>query len=179
MDELWGYLPGERAASVHLTLFPDRGALGEMLDPDLLARWDWLLQVREEVNRAIETARQQKAIGNALAARVVVRANGVESHSRLASQDLEMLFMTSSAPLLGPGDEFEEDGWLARGRIHDLDIAVAKAQGVKCQRCWRYVPALSGDPGRQGLCNRCVDALSTRPASRGEAEAGARSGVVE
>jgi isoleucyl-tRNA synthetase len=179
MDELWGHLPGERAASVHLTRFPDRDALAELVDPDLLARWDWLLQVREEVNRVIETARQQKAIGNALAARVVVRANGIESHSRLASQDLEMLFMTSSAPLLGPGDALEEDGWLARGRIHDLDIAVAKAEGVKCQRCWRYVGVTSEEPGREGLCGRCVDAISTPPGSRNAAGAGARSGVVE
>ena len=38
-------------------------------------------------------------------------------------------------------------------------ITVRRTGGVKCGRCWRYVPSVTDtDPG--GLCARCVDALA-------------------
>jgi isoleucyl-tRNA synthetase len=39
-------------------------------------------------------------------------------------------------------------------------VSIARATGVKCERCWRYVPAVSSDPAWAGLCERCQDALS-------------------
>ena len=41
-----------------------------------------------------------------------------------------------------------------------VHIVAAKAGGVKCDRCWRYVPAVSSDPGREGVCTRCEAALA-------------------
>ena len=34
--------------------------------------------------------------------------------------------------------------------------------GTKCERCWRYVPEVSAEPDRAGLCPRCVEALPSR-----------------
>jgi hypothetical protein len=31
---------------------------------------------------------------------------------------------------------------------------------VKCNRCWRYVEAISADPVQAGICDRCQDALT-------------------
>ena len=39
-------------------------------------------------------------------------------------------------------------------------IAIERAGGVKCERCWRYVPSVSSDPIWAGLCERCQDALA-------------------
>jgi isoleucyl-tRNA synthetase len=39
-------------------------------------------------------------------------------------------------------------------------VTIVRADGVKCERCWRYVPAVSGDPASAGLCERCQDALA-------------------
>jgi isoleucyl-tRNA synthetase len=39
-------------------------------------------------------------------------------------------------------------------------IAIERASGVKCERCWRYVPAVSTEPAWQGVCDRCQSALS-------------------
>ena len=36
---------------------------------------------------------------------------------------------------------------------------IERAGGVKCERCWRYVPSVSSDPSLAGLCDRCQDAL--------------------
>jgi isoleucyl-tRNA synthetase len=41
-----------------------------------------------------------------------------------------------------------------------LAIEVGKADGVKCERCWRIVPSVSSQAEREGLCQRCEDALS-------------------
>jgi len=37
---------------------------------------------------------------------------------------------------------------------------VERAAGVKCERCWRYVNAVTTEPDRAGICDRCVDALA-------------------
>jgi len=39
-------------------------------------------------------------------------------------------------------------------------VAVDRAAGTKCERCWRYVPEVSSEPDRTGLCPRCVEALA-------------------
>ena len=39
-------------------------------------------------------------------------------------------------------------------------IAIVRATGVKCERCWRYVPAVSSEPAWAGLCDRCQGALA-------------------
>jgi isoleucyl-tRNA synthetase len=145
-DELWRHLPGPRPAeSVHLTEFP---AYQPFLDENVLARWERLLRVRESVNAALEQKRQDKTIGNSLAARVRLSASGDDArlleHYRA---DLPMLFIVSQVDLhTGP----------ASGPTH-LDIEVTRADGERCDRCWRYVPVRSGE----GLCERCQEALAT------------------
>jgi isoleucyl-tRNA synthetase len=146
-DELWRFLPGEREASVHLARFPAN--LDALSDQPLVDRWSRLLRIRDEVNAAIERKRQEKVIGNSLAARVVLGASG-EAAALLARyrEDLPAFFIVSDVALAprddGPGD---------------VSIEVERAGGVKCERCWRHVPAVSTDPARPGICDRCVDAL--------------------
>ena len=41
-----------------------------------------------------------------------------------------------------------------------LDVAVARAEGDKCARCWRVVDGISADAGTEGLCERCVGAIA-------------------
>lgn len=41
-----------------------------------------------------------------------------------------------------------------------VEVLVEKADGAKCERCWRYVPSVSAVPGVEGLCTRCIDALA-------------------
>jgi hypothetical protein len=68
-DEVWRYVPmRDKAASVHLTEFP--AARPDLLDESLAAEWERLLQVRDEVLRALEAARKDKRIGSAQEAAV-------------------------------------------------------------------------------------------------------------
>jgi isoleucyl-tRNA synthetase len=122
-----------------------------LIDPGLMATWERLMAVREEVNAALEQKRKDKVIGNSLSARMTIRARGPVGQLLEAHRDeLPTLFIVSELTLdTGPADGADE-----------LSIEVERAQGVKCDRCWRYVPSTRTEPEWQGLCDRCVDALA-------------------
>jgi isoleucyl-tRNA synthetase len=61
--------------------------------------------------------------------------------------DLPMLFIVSSVELRPSGSDLTE-------------VAIERAGGVRCERCWRYVPVVSTEPEWEGLCDRCQDALA-------------------
>ncbi len=147
-DELWRHLPGPRSASVHLEEFPD---IDRLVDRDLLSTWDRLMQVRDQVNAALEEKRKAKVIGNSVGARVKISASGpVGQLLQEHLADLPMFFIVSDVALeIDPGSAAE-----------DVRVVVEKAPGVKCGRCWRYVTSVRSEPDWEGLCNRCVEALS-------------------
>jgi isoleucyl-tRNA synthetase len=41
-----------------------------------------------------------------------------------------------------------------------VEVEVEKAPGVKCARCWRFVPSVRSEPEWAGICDRCVEALA-------------------
>jgi isoleucyl-tRNA synthetase len=147
-DDLWRHLPGDRSASIHLEEFP---SVDRFVDSERVGTWERLLAVRETVNAALEEKRKQKIIGNALGARVVITASGpiaglLDAHRA----QLTTLFNVSDVALhVGAGEGADV-----------VQVEVEKAPGVKCARCWRFVPAVRTEPDWAGICDRCVDALS-------------------
>jgi isoleucyl-tRNA synthetase len=147
-DELWQHLPGTRSPSVHLEEFPK---LGHLVDRDLTERWNRLMAVRDVVNAALEEKRKAKVIGNSLSAKVTIAARGpIAALLQRYHRDLPMLFIVSDVALdLGSAEGPD-----------DVRVVVERAGGVKCERCWRYVPSLTTEPDRAGICDRCVEALA-------------------
>jgi len=147
MDEVWRALPGAREASVHLAVFPSD--LGRWQDEALLDRWAQLSIVRNAVNVALEEKRQQKLITSSLSARVGVATSGALAQLLADSHDeLPTIFGVSEVEL----DEAYTD---AAEQAAGLKVRVERADGLKCERCWRYVPSVSPS----GICDRCADAL--------------------
>jgi isoleucyl-tRNA synthetase len=149
MDELWRMLPGGREESVHMALLPRD--LDRWHDAALLERWSALAAVRDQVNLQLEEKRKDKTIAANLSARVVIEAAG--ETARLLNdyrEFLPTLFGVSEVDLKtsGPQD------------LTTAAVAVERATGTKCERCWRYVPSVSDAADRNGLCPRCVDALA-------------------
>ena len=138
-DELWRFLPTStdagapgREASVHMALFPT--GVERLADGALDERWERLRAVRDEVNKALEEARQAKTIGTSLAAHVRLSAGGdIAALLRAHEADLPMLFIVSQVSLDTSGDE-------------GLAVQVLRADGEKCDRCWRIVPERSTEP---------------------------------
>jgi isoleucyl-tRNA synthetase len=144
-DELWKHLPGQREEAVHIATFP--AGVEAFIDATVDERWTRLREIRDEVNRALETARQAKTIGTSLAAHVTLTAGGnAAALLRRHEGDLPMLFIVSQVALDTSGPE-------------GVSVSVARAEGHKCDRCWRVLPELSPDPAAAGLCSRCVESL--------------------
>ena len=147
-EQLWHHLPGTRDESVHLALFPSANDLSSLVDKDLLARWNRLSDLRERVLAQIEPLRKDKQIGSSLQARVVLTTSKDDApFLEKYKSDLPMLFIVSDVQLrAGVGDTTE--------------ITIERADGVKCERCWRVVKSVSTDPAWAGICDRCQDALA-------------------
>ena len=148
MDEVWRNLPGARQVSVHLAVFPSD--LGSWMDDALLDRWAQLSAVRDAVNVALEEKRQQKVITSSLSARVGIAASG-------ALAQLLATYRDELPAMLGVSQVEIDEGFTEAGeQPSGVRVRVERAEGVKCDRCWRYVPVVSAE----GICDRCVEALA-------------------
>jgi isoleucyl-tRNA synthetase len=147
-DQLWQHIPGRRSGSIHLEEFPKVEAY---TDAPLLKTWEALLDVRETVNAALEEKRKNKVIGTSLGARVLLNASGaIGALLKSRRDDLPMLFNVSDVALTVSATDAPDE----------VRVEVEKAPGVKCARCWRFVPNVRTEPDCAGICDRCVDALA-------------------
>jgi isoleucyl-tRNA synthetase len=150
-DDVWRYLPGRRAESVHMAVFPTIAELEPLVDRDLVDRWTRLTDLRDQVLARIEPLRKQRRVGSSLQAKVVISApDAVLAFLEPYAPDLPMLFIVSEVELRRSDS----------GADAGIEVTIERAGGVKCARCWRYVPSVSADPAWEGLCKRCQDALA-------------------
>lgn len=148
-DEVWQYLPADakRDASVHTTRFPAPDDLAPAAQGGLLADWSQLLAIREVAMRSLEEARQQKRIGKALEAKLVLDlpARALEVARRYESS-LKELFNVSQVELRSSTDD-------------TVRAVTTDADGQKCTRCWNYRTDIGADPRWPVVCGRCAGAL--------------------
>ena len=143
-EEVYDNMPYEDAESVHLTDFPVKNVIE---DAALEAKWDKLLEVRDDVNKALEESRNKKVIGKSLEAAVEVYSNDAEVVELLNSvANLNQFFIVSKVAVK------ENDGV-----AYDLaTVKVTKAEGHRCERCWNIVDEVN----EEGLCPRCASILN-------------------
>jgi isoleucyl-tRNA synthetase len=162
-EEVWSHLPpssdgGRREHSVHVATFVPPERLREGIPAGhlkSLENWPRLIAVRNEVLKALETARRSKFIGGALEAKVVLSASG-ELGALLKSYQafLPTLFIVSQVELAsGPLPDSSSTELL------DLRVRIEKAAGRKCERCWNYSPRVGEDARYPTVCERCSAAL--------------------
>jgi len=156
-EEVWQHLPreGEPIDSVFLAGFPT--VPEEWRDEALLERWSAIRQVRRAVTKVLEGMRKEGDIGNALEARVTVRAGG-EVHKLLAALGEEQLAdvcLVSSLTL--------EEGGV------EVEVVAERSDESKCPRCWRLGRGIGSDSTRPELCERCADVL-TKMIANGDLE---------
>ena len=162
-EEVWQHLPGarQRAASVHLAVFPQPKEIDAGLPAEKAARWGKLFEVRGEVLKALERARQAKQIRGSLDAQVYLRADGDWAPLLRDYQDqLRAIFIVSavqlgrdSVPEVQPSD------------LSGLEIAVRPADGQKCARCWNYSARVGSFATYPTVCERCAPVLETLAAN--------------
>ncbi|MGH7827577.1 MAG: isoleucine--tRNA ligase [Candidatus Binatia bacterium] len=76
---------------------------------------------------------------------------------------LEQLLQSKDTRGMAPihDQEQERDGWGYYSELLDSYIAVFKAQGKKCQRCWKYDRDVGKDEDYPDVCPRCAAVLKS------------------
>jgi isoleucyl-tRNA synthetase len=161
-EEVWAYLPGRRAQTVHAAQFPNRGDVlgGDEVrdDPKQLEDWAALRTFRDAVLKDLEELRNKKVIGGALEAQIVVQASG-SFYEVLKRYEAELRYLLIvSAVSLSRADENTTSGGT---------IAVRQADGRKCDRCWNYSTHVGEDPAYPTVCERCSAVLKEIEAAAG------------
>ncbi|EGQ0379209.1 isoleucine--tRNA ligase [Staphylococcus pseudintermedius] len=149
-EEVWSHIEQVDEESVHLTNMPAK----EEVDQALLDKWNTFMALRDDVNRALEAARNEKVIGKSLEAKVKIgNSPSFDTLAFLESfNDLHQLFIVSQVELV-------ED---TKGEAYQHGtIEIAKADGEKCARCWNYSESLGSVGELDDLCPRCQEVVKT------------------
>jgi isoleucyl-tRNA synthetase len=147
-EEAWAVLgtagktPADTQASIFMDTFVDFAAP----DTALLAKWSRIREIREAVNKDIETLRAAGQVGASLQAEVSLTV-AAEDYALLASlgSDLKFAFITSAIKLVAGSS---------------ASTLVTASNGIKCERCWHYCDDIGVADSHPTLCGRCVSNLA-------------------
>ncbi len=158
-EEIWQAMPHDASADPESVLFNEIPAANPALalSEDEETRWNGLIALRADVNKALELARGEKRIGKSLEAAVTLYVTGESAQlldgANLPEQALADLCIVSAVRV----EQGEGEG--VTGSLDSLTVAVAPAEGVKCPRCWAFHPEADAETGLCPRCKAVVDAL--------------------
>ena len=147
-EEAWAVLGAEGKTPAHsaASIFMDTYVAVGTPDAALLAKWSRIREIREAVNKDIETLRAAGQVGSSLQAEVTLTVPAAD-YALLQSlgADLKFVFITSAIHLVA-GDAYTAQ--------------VSVSQATKCERCWHYCDDIGADHAHPTLCGRCSSNLS-------------------
>ncbi len=155
----YGEEPEGVEPSVHLCRFPD--VPPSWRDDALAERWRQVRAVRRVITGALELERAEKRIGSSLEAHPVVHVTS-EQAAALAGLDVAEIAITSGATLVEGAPP--EDAFTV-AEVPGAGVVVRKAEGAKCQRCWKILPEVGGIPDAPDLCERCASVVRLHEAA--------------
>jgi isoleucyl-tRNA synthetase len=118
---------------------PDRKYLGKKLEE----RWEKILELKETVYRELEAVRAKKEISASLEALVEIGTKGREWVKEVEAL-LPLVLIVSQVKLID-GDK----------------IAVKRASGKKCERCWMWSESVGKHEKHSTLCTRCANVVES------------------
>jgi isoleucyl-tRNA synthetase len=147
-EEVWTHMG--RDGSVHMAYFPEPSDLSGGLAVDArkrAANWDRLMEVRTDVLKSLESARNDKLIGAPLEARIRISADG-DLYPLLSeyAKELPGLFIVSQVDV-------------ESGQPGAIGVSVERAAGTKCERCWKYTADVGSDANYPTICAPCAEAV--------------------
>ena len=105
-----------------------------------------MLDLRGVIGQAVERARQEKLIGNALEAAVTLTCDEAMI-AAVPKEELEEFFILSDLTVQ-PGKE--------------PAASISKTAYQKCARCWRHRPTVGQSAAHPDLCDRCEAVVKKR-----------------
>ncbi len=154
-EEIWQHIPWRKQESVFMATWRDD--LPALEQDDAMGQDYWLriMKVRDEVNKALEKARNLGAIGSALAAEVTLFTNStLQKDLDSLQQELRFVLITSGAIVR---DVDARDAESVASEIDGLWLKVDTVNAPKCARCWHRREDVGTDADHPEICSRCVD----------------------
>ena len=154
-DEIWQAMPhcdGDDTRNILLNQMPADCA-AYVLSEDIMAKWDTVMKLRQDVNGVLEVARADKRIGKALEAHVSLATEDQALIDTCKDINLAEVCIVSSCAW----EAIPEGAAAAAGaNLSQVTIGVIEARGEKCPRCWMHSEAAD----ENGLCPRCAAVVS-------------------
>ena len=154
-NEIWQFMPHDASRNAENVILNDYPSLtGVKVDNGFAAKWEKLHNLRDDVKKAIENARNQKIIGASLDSEVELFANGETLDFLKENESVlpEILIVSSVKITDGDGGDFHGD--------MSVGVTVRKAGGEKCERCWSYSDTVGSNAEHATLCARCAKIIS-------------------
>ncbi len=159
-EEIWAAMPhtdGCETESVLLNDMPEVDSALALSEAER-AKWDKLLALRGDVNKALEQSRAAKEVKKSTDAHLTLTFDeeGWKAFQDLKDMDLAELFIVSRVDVAqGTG------AGLAGESFPGVTIAVTMSEDPKCPRCWLHHPEIGSDALHPALCPRCAAVVRT------------------
>ena len=154
-QEAWVEMPGKRDKYVFTAEWYDglfELSADEALNDDF---WHQVKTVRDEVNKKLELARNEKKIGGSLQAEVVLYAGDkLASVIKTLEDELRFVLIVSKAECKSLAEKTAD---ATPAEIEDLFIEIKPSAGKKCERCWQYTESVGTIAGHETICSRCLE----------------------
>ena len=154
-EEIWKAMPHaatDNCESVFLNLMPEYDEA--LTFADVTARWDRMLDLRDDMMKALELARAEKMIGKSLDAAITVYTEDEAIYELLAGFGRELATVTITSDAKVVKGTAPVDPAVFTETVSGIAVKVMPAEGVKCDRCWAFTTDTVSD-GEGCLCARC------------------------
>ena len=153
-DEIWTAIKHDKSRNPEGPLFNSIPTADYIeTDEAFIAKWDRIHEIRTDVQKALELARNEKVIGKPLEAKVTLYADGeLADFLKSELKSLPEIFITSAVEIADGEGEF-------KGDVKGLSITVNKADGEKCERCWKFSDTVGQDSEHPTLCAHCAETM--------------------
>ncbi|MED0656655.1 isoleucine--tRNA ligase [Anoxybacillus ayderensis] len=150
-DEVWSYIPHVKEESVQLVDMPEAVRMDD--EDRIVKKWDAFMELRDEVLKALEVARNEKLIGKSLTAHVILYPTD-ETKALIDSieEDMKQLLIVSAFSIGGTFADAPSEAQT----FTKTAIVVKQAEGKTCARCWVVTPTVGEDANHPELCPRCA-----------------------
>ena len=148
MEEIWGFLK-EPEDYVQLANMPK--VEGYANHDELLENWGKFMNLRNDVLKALEDARNKKLIGKSFEAAVTIYPDK-ETKAMLDDLDADFRQILTASKLTIADGEAPEDA----EKLNNASIVVEHAEGEVCPRCRMIRTDIGEDPKLPKLCGRCA-----------------------
>ena len=180
-EEIWEQMPKKQGAAQSIFMSQMPPPEKELMDEGLSERWEQIFRERGDVLKALEEARSRDIIGHSLDAKVLfhpVNGAALPSLGVLFQSDrqkaADILIVSQGDVTRGKPDSLISTTMqLASGlqtingmrllynsQLLNCCIEVSKANGQKCERCWKYSEDVGKDATHPMVCARCSRVLT-------------------